>query len=126
MLVGIGYGRHDLSIAFETRLIRELFFGTPIFEIKRRTSHDIIDFLIFMKVLGKRRGVLFSQIMRNLADSQIHLTKPPRIDIAFLPDNRNLLSVSLIPVYKFHGLDKYTAIATARVSKVSVFDTIER
>ena len=98
-----------------TRIIRQLVFATPAFEVKRRVCHDVIELSIFVKVICKRRIVLFSQVMRDTANSQVHFAESPCIRVAFLTNDRNICSVALMTFHKFMRLHEHASRTTAGI-----------
>ena len=114
-IVCIRNWRHNPAISLESRIINELVFSTPAFKVERRIGHNVVDLLIFMKVIRKCGGVLLSEVMCNAANGEIHFAQPPGIRITFLSNNRNLLPVSLVTIDKFHGLYKHSTTSTAGI-----------
>ena len=64
--------------------------------------------------------------MGYTTNGKIHFAKPPCVRVAFLPDDRNTLSVAVVTVNKFQRLHKHTAAAAAGVYKRAKNDTNER
>ena len=67
-----------------------------------------------------------SQIFLDAADGHIDFRHFPSIRIRFLPEDGDIIIAPAVRFDEFHGLHKHSHGSTARISKVSVFDTIER
>ena len=75
------------------------------------------------------KGILriHPQICLDAADDHIDFRHFPSIRIRFLPEDGDIIIAPAVRFDEFHGLHKhFSAGSTARISKVSVFDTIER